>query len=89
MFELEFDEKWDEYFLSLDKSIQIRIYKKIKQIKHGLSSKHMQKGLPYFKENVGQYRITYVEFSETKIRRLYFVGTHKEYEKWINEQMSD
>jgi hypothetical protein len=33
-------------------------------------------------EEVGQYRICYKSFEARKVRRFYFVGDHKEYERW-------
>jgi hypothetical protein len=33
-------------------------------------------------EEVGQYRICYKSFEDRKVRRFYFVGDHKEYERW-------
>jgi len=80
----EYAPKWKERFDKLDNSIQIRAVKKIRQILTGLPSEHARFGLPYFKENIDEnYRICYKSFEDMKIRRFYFVGDHKEYERWL------
>jgi mRNA-degrading endonuclease HigB of HigAB toxin-antitoxin module len=43
------------------------------------------KKLAFFVDEVGQYRIVYRVLEETKHVRFYFVGTHKEYEKWYGQ----
>ena len=43
---------------------------------------HARFSLLYFKENIDEnYRICYKSFDDRKIRRFYFVGDHKEYER--------
>ena len=44
----------------------------------------MQFGLPYFVIEVGQYRIVYKYYEEKELKIIYFIGTHKEYEKWYS-----
>ena len=83
MYRVVFEDVWDERFDRLDKSVQIRIWKKVLQIKNGLPGRHLEQGWDYFVEEAGQYRIAYKSFEETKVRRFYFVGTHKEYMKWL------
>lgn len=80
----EYAKNWKGRFGKLDNSIQIRAVKKIRQILAGLPSEHARFGLPYFKENIDEnYRICYKSFEDSKIRRFYFVGDHKEYERWL------
>ena len=43
-------------------------------------------GVDFFVEEVGQYRICYKSFEDKILRRCYFVGDHKEYEKWVRER---
>ncbi len=83
MYELAFEDEWESRFDRLDKSVQIRVWKKVLQIKAGLPGRHLGKGAGYFVEEVGQYRIAYKSFDETNVRKFYFVGTHKEYMKWL------
>lgn len=87
MYEIKYAPGWDEYFSMLDNSMQIRVYKKIKKLKDGIKGERMKDGLPYLKVNIDQYRITFREFKELGIRRLYFVGDHKEYGRWIGGEM--
>lgn len=83
MYSPEFDEGWKRRFDSLDKSVKDRIVKKIRQILDELPGRHLGHGVPYFVEEVGQYRICYKSFDDLKVRRFYFVGKHKEYDRWI------
>ena len=82
MYSIEYHSDWDRYFTKLHPEIQKRIWKKIKQIKEGLPGRHLEYGLPYFVEDVGQNRICYIENKENKIRTIYFAGDHKDYDKW-------
>lgn len=81
MYTLTFDEKWDEYFDDLPPDIKVRVLKKLKQIKEGLPGRHMEHGIPIFAEEIGQYRICYLEDKMNMIRKIYFVGNHKHYDK--------
>lgn len=82
MFTPEFDEKWKDYFEALPSDIQERVVKKIKRILEGLPGRHLQHGIPVFVEEVGQYRICYMENDKNKVRKFYYVGKHKDYDKW-------
>lgn len=84
MYSAEFHEDWKSRFEKLDNSVKIRIVKKIKQILDGLPGRHLEHGAEYFVEEVGQYRICYKSFDGAKVRKFYFVGDHKEYEKWYS-----
>lgn len=84
MYEPEFDPDWKEYFERLPNEIKPRIAKKMRQILRGLPGRHLRKGLPYFVEEVGQYRIAYRSFEDRQARRFYFVGNHKDYEAWYS-----
>ena len=86
MYSPEFDSSWKLCFESLDRGVQLRIVKKIKQILDGLPGRHLEHGADYFVEEVGQYRICYKSFEDRKARRFYFVGIHKEYEKWYSSK---
>lgn len=81
MYQLQYDEDWDKYFHKLHPEIQKRIWKKIQQIKDGLPGRHLEHGVPIFVEEVGQNRICYTQDEENKIRKIYFAGDHKDYDK--------
>jgi len=85
-YQLEIDEGWKEYFNDLPRDMQERTVKKVRQILSGLPGRHLKHGLDFFVEEMGQYRICYKSLENSRIRRFYFVGNHKEYEKWIKEQ---
>ncbi len=84
MYGVEFDQDWPIHFQLLDKSIKERIAKKIGKILKYPNKRHLKKSL-FFVDEVGQYRIVYRIFEENKRVRFYFVGDHKEYEKWYKQ----
>jgi hypothetical protein len=86
MYSSEFDPKWKERFSRLPDDLKERVIKKMRQILNGLPGRHLRFGVDFFVEEVGQYRICYKSFEDRKARRFYFIGDHKEYEKWIREQ---
>ena len=85
MYNLDYHPKWKEYFENLPENVKIRAIKRINFIlENPTRQRHLKYGLPYFVVEFGQYRITYkVLESEQKII-FYFVGNHKEYEKWYS-----
>ncbi len=80
-YKAEYDQEWLEYFGTLDESIKIKVVKKLARILKYPFKRHLKKSL-FFVDEMGQYRIVYHIFEQTKTVRFYFVGTHKEYEKW-------
>lgn len=81
MYEAEYDQDWVEFFDKLSNGLKIRVAKKIGKIIKYPNKRHLKKS-SFFVDEVGQYRITYMVFDKIKKVRFYFVGTHKEYEKW-------
>jgi len=77
---VELNSNATKQFLKLDKSIRMLVSKKLTQLELKLFSRHMKKGLPFFVEEVGQYRIAFEEGKD--LRTIQFIGTHKEYKKW-------
>ena len=68
--------------LRMDASIRERIIKRIAHMRDEPEGRHMKYGLNFFVIVVGQYRIVYTR--EGKRKTIYFVGNHKEYEKWYS-----
>ncbi|MEK6953998.1 MAG: hypothetical protein AABX01_03250 [Candidatus Micrarchaeota archaeon] len=69
----------------LDKATKIRIFKKLEQLKReDIKSRHMKHGLPYFVEEAGQFRIVFSVDEAAKLKKAYFIGSHKEYEDWYS-----
>ncbi len=79
---LEFEANWEYYYTNLPPDIKERVKKKLIQLKY-LPSRHLEHGVDYFVKEIGQYRIVFKSDERLKIRRFYFVGKHKEYEKYI------
>lgn len=85
IYKATYDENWPEYFNCLDNAIKERVAKKIKKILEFPEKRHLKKGAKFFVDEVGQHRILYRIFEEAKEVRFYFVGNHKEYEKWYTQ----
>jgi hypothetical protein len=85
VFSIEFHSYWEKYFAVLSEELKIRVIKKIHFLsEYPKSQRHLKFGIPFYVSELGQYRITYKIFeSEHKIM-FYFVGDHKEYEKWYS-----
>ncbi len=83
-YEAEYDQDWPKYFQHLENGIKARISKKIWKILNYPNKRHLKKS-QFFVDEVGQYRILYMVFEETRKVRFYFVGTHKEYEIWYKQ----
>jgi mRNA-degrading endonuclease RelE of RelBE toxin-antitoxin system len=86
MYAEEFDQGWPKLFQPLDRTIKERIAKKIKKVLEYPQKRHLKKA-QFFVAEVGQYRIIYRVFEENKRIRFYFVGDHKEYEKWYKQAL--
>ena len=82
---LEFKPGWDIHFQDFDKSIQIMILNKFEKMKQPLFARGL-KSSRYLIEEVGQYRIAFIQDDATKIKFIYFVGNHKQYENWYTRQ---
>ncbi len=68
----------------MDAGIRVRVAKKINRILQYPIKRHLKKSL-FFVGEVGQYRIIYRVFEESNSVRFYFVGMHKEYERWYKQ----
>ena len=85
MYTERFDQDWPKYFRKLDNQTKERIAKKIKNILEHPRKRHLKKGARFFVNETGQHRIVYRIFELNKTVRFYFVGKHKDYEKWYNQ----
>jgi mRNA-degrading endonuclease RelE of RelBE toxin-antitoxin system len=81
---LEFKPGWDSHFKDFDRQTQLRILKKFEQMKNPLQGRGLHSSRIKIEE-VGNYRIGYIEDSASNTRRIYFVGDHKQYERWYLE----
>lgn len=85
MYSASFDEDWPQYFDRLENEIKERTVKKIKKILEYPKKRHLKQGVRFFVDEIGQYRILYRVFEDNQEVRFYFVGNHKQYEKWYKE----
>ena len=69
------------YFKDFDKGIKDQILKKIDQMENDLKPRGFHNSR-YCIEEVGQYRIAYILDEMAKTKTIYFIGKHKQYEKW-------
>lgn len=78
---IEFAPGWDRQFKKFDNSIQNQILKKIEQMKQPLRARGLHSS-KYQVEETGQYRIALKIDELNRVKKIHFVGTHKQYEKW-------
>ncbi len=83
-FKAEFDEDWLKFWKKVPHNMKLRIKRKIDKIISNPKGRHLRHGLDFFVAEVGQYRIVYRIFENDRKVRFYFVGKHKEYEKWYS-----
>ena len=82
---LEFMSGWDIHFKKFDKNIQLQILKKVDQMEQQLQSRGLHSSR-YQIEEVGQYRIALKIDEKNMVKKIVFVGNHKQYEKWYKNQ---
>ncbi|MDO8428233.1 MAG: hypothetical protein Q7S92_03400 [Candidatus Diapherotrites archaeon] len=80
-----FKPDWDLHFKDFDKSIQEHVLKKIEKMEQSLQARGLH-SLRFQIEEVGQYRIAFIQDEKTHTKYIHFVGNHKQYEKWYREQ---
>ncbi|MFH0836130.1 MAG: type II toxin-antitoxin system RelE/ParE family toxin [Candidatus Micrarchaeota archaeon] len=85
MYRATFHEDWLENFKKLDRPVSERVAKKIEKVLENPKKRHLGGPAKYFVDEVGQYRLVYRVFDDTSSVRFYFIGTHKEYEKWFKQ----
>lgn len=85
MYEIVFAESYFKFWKNISLDTRSKIIKKIELLKTDKKFRHLRSGLPYFVQEVGQYRVCFLEKDNTRI--LIFVGNHKEYEKWYLSKM--
>lgn len=83
---LDFRKGWDRRFKKFDKATQQKILKKLDQMKQPLSSRGLHSSR-YQVEEVGQYRIAFIQDEKTRTKNIHFIGDHKQYEKWYKESL--
>ena len=79
---IELRKDWDKYFKKFDKNTQNKILKKLEHMAQPLKPRRLHIS-NFFVEEVGQYRIVYTYNNKTNIKSIYFIGNHKQYEKWF------
>ncbi len=72
---------WDVHFKHFDKAVQGQLMKKLDQMEQPLVARGLYSS-SYKIEEVGQYRIAFVEEESSRTKFVHFVGGHKQYEKW-------
>ncbi len=82
MYEIVFDKDWFKYWKKIPQNLHPQLLNKMKELKEEKTFRHLKFGLPYFVLEFGQYRVCFKE--KDNVRTLYFVGDHKEYEKWYS-----
>ncbi len=82
---LEFKPGWDAHLSKFDKPVREQILKKLEQMKQPLTARGLKESA-YRIEEAGQYRIGFIEDELNRVKKIHFVGNHKQYEKWYKSQ---
>ncbi|MEK6957514.1 MAG: hypothetical protein AABW99_00845 [archaeon] len=82
---LQYIPGWDLHFKKFDKSVQVQILKKLEQLKQPLQARGLHSSR-FQVEETGQYRIALKIDEENRVKKIQFIGDHKQYEKWYKEQ---
>ncbi len=80
---LEFKPGWDAHFEHFDKSVQQRILAKFEHMKQPLASRGLHASRCHVEE-VGGYRIAFIQDDVQRVKYIHFVGDHKQYERWYS-----
>ncbi len=88
MYELEYDQDWNEYFEKVPIEIKKRFLKRKEKYSTFpvLGFRHEKLGVRFFVDEIGQYRVCFVSDEASKKRIFYFIGDHKEYEKFVGSR---
>ena len=68
--------------MALDKPVRERLIRRIARMGNEPAGRHLRHGMGFFVEESGQYRIVYT--CDCGVKSIYFVGSHKDYEKWYS-----
>lgn len=82
-YRLDFKPGWDCHFKDFDKNVQQRILKKFEQMKQPLAARGLHSSR-YRVEEVGGYRIAFIQGDSERVKHIHFVGSHAQYEKWYS-----
>ena len=85
MYTDKYEENWTKYFNNLSNEMKERTVKKIKKILEYPKKRHLGGKAKFFVDEIGQNRIVYMVFEKEQQVWFYFVGDHKEYEKWYEK----
>ena len=80
---LDFKPGWDRHFKDFDKSVQQIILKKLDHMKQPLQARGLH-GSRFHVEEIGGYRIAFIQDDINRVKRVHFVGNHPQYEKWYS-----
>lgn len=84
LFRLLFTSISAKQYKKLDGSTKIRIKKKLILLKESdKKRRHLHFGLPFYVEEVGQFRIVYKFDKLEKKIVILFIGKHKDYERFL------
>jgi len=82
-YRLKFKPDWDRNFKDFDKAIQQKILAKLEHMKQPLQARGLHSSR-FRVEEVGGYRIAFIQDDGIRVKRIHFVGNHKQYEKWYS-----
>lgn len=66
----------------LDKSVRIIILKKLMHMQQNLQSRGLKNHSEYKIEEVGSYRIVFIQDDKMRVKYVHLIAHHKEYDEW-------
>ncbi len=87
IYDLEFTNHWEKHFQKLPPLIQKRFLKHVEKYKTfpSFDFRH-EHHVGLFVDEINQYRICFACDETLKVRKFYFIGDHKDYEKFLKKE---
>jgi hypothetical protein len=82
-YKIDFKPGWDCHFKDFDKSVQQRILAKFEHMRQPLQARGLHASR-YHVEEVGGYRIAFIQDDVNLVKHIHFAGNHLQYEKWYS-----
>ncbi len=81
LFVVRLNENAQRQFAALDKSAQERIRKRLEKLKINHDVRTLKAWSEVWASEIGDYRALYLIDAASKIKTVFFIGDHKEYER--------
>jgi len=83
MFKISYHSDFSKYWKKIPKSQHKKITNKMQELKYRIDFRHMKQKSKFFVLEIGSFRVCFKQEKNTRI--LFFIGNHKDYEKWYKK----